>query len=60
MLRERETSTYATSSGSCGHREIAERKDPGEGAECDLRAGEDEDATGAGAREPELLLGAPQ
>ena len=60
MLRERETSTYAASGGSCGHGEIAERRDPGEGTECDLHAGEDEDAAGAGAREPELLLGAPQ
>ena len=60
MLRERETSIYAASGGSCGRGEIAERRDPGEGAKCDLRVGEDEDATGAGAREPELLLGAPQ
>jgi hypothetical protein len=32
----------------------------GEGAEGDLLAGEDEGAAGGGAREPELLLGAPQ
>ena len=59
MLRERETSTYAASGGSCGRGEIAERRDPGEGAEGDLRAGEDEDAADACAREPELL-GSPQ
>ena len=48
------------SGGSCCHGEITKWKDLGEGVECDLRAGEDEDATSAGAREPELLLDVPQ